>query len=101
MGYTTHYTADLEEAMKAAREEAMQDSPPTEAEVHTMRKNCVGQGWHLPSVIALLVIALAQILPVGSSAAPPLFTWQQEQWMEPRSMPPRQQDHIFHTAMGM
>ena len=29
MGYTVQYTADLEEAMKSAREEAMQDSPPT------------------------------------------------------------------------
>ncbi len=66
MGYTIQYTADPEQAMKAAHEETMQDSPPTEAEVHTMRKNCIGQGWHLPSVIALLVIALAQILPVGS-----------------------------------
>ena len=101
MGYTFQYTADLEEAMKAAREEAMQDSPPTTTEVQTKRKHCIGQGWHLPSVTALLVIALAQILPVGSSAAPPLSTWQQEHWMEPRSMPLSQQEHIFHTAIGM
>ena len=101
MGYTVHYTADLEEAMKSAREEAMQDSPPTRAEVQTKRKHCLGQGWHLPSVVALLVIALAQVLPVGSTAAPPLLTWHREQWMEPCSMPPSKQDHIFHTAMGM
>ena len=48
VGYTIHYTADLEEAMKADREEALQDSPPTKAEVQTKRKHCIGQGWHLP-----------------------------------------------------
>ena len=96
MGYTTHYIAALEKAMKAACEEAMQDSPLTEDKVHTMRNNCIGQGWHLPSVIALLVIALAQILPVGSSDAPPLLTWQQEQWMQPRSMQPQQCTSATH-----
>ena len=101
MGYTAQYTADLEEAMKSAREEATQDSPPTEAYVQTERGHCIGQGWHLPSVVAFLVIALEQVLPVESTAAPPLPTWHRERWMEPCSMPPSQRDHIFHTAAEM
>ena len=101
MGYTAQYTADLEEAMKSAREEATQDSPPTEAYVQTERGHCIGQGWHLPSVAAFLVIALEQVLPVESTAAPPLPTWHRERWMEPCSMPPSQRDHIFHTAAGI
>ena len=101
MGYTAQYTADLEEAMKSAREEATQDSPPTEAYVQTERGHCIGQGRHLPSVVAFLVIALEQVLPVESTAAPPLLTWHRERWIEPCSMPPSQRDHIFHTAAGM
>ncbi len=86
---------------ESAREEATQDSPPTEAYVQTERGHCIGQGWHLPSVVAFLVIALEQVLPVESTTAPPLLTWHRERWMEPCSMPPSQRDHIFHTAAGM
>ena len=101
MSYTIHYTADQDKAMKAVHEKTMHDSPPNKAEAQTKRKHYIGQGWHLPNITAPLVIALEQILPVGPSAAPPLSTWQQEQWTEPHNMTPSQQNHIFHTAIEM
>ena len=81
--------------------ENLQMAPPDSLQIDTKCKHCVGLGWHLPSVITLLVIVLAQILPVQSQTVPQRCTWGEEQWKQIYAGAPERQADIFQQAIDM
>ena len=74
-------------------------APPSDQEVETKRRHGLGLGWHLPLVVLLLVISLAQILPAGSRAPRVDDRWSPSQLQTRYELPAEDQAAIFEDAL--